>query len=408
MALKRQWLSAGSMNRESKEYICFTDALLCIAEHTCGMDMKKYFADYENYLKADFEKARKADKVKIKHPLRDFPQNIFTLISRKHGEYQIGSYSTAEKSWAEQRAYIDKAVNALSAEHKEEAKTALSKLIPVNKISHSNDFNIKTPVDIGNWHLEFNEYGGIGLFTHNGKAVIKQNNKPILEYRSFGKKDYDYWHTHYSRNLKQNVTWVYGDFGRPLLKYVDKKYPQGYFAYKPVNAGLLSSADSEIKICIDFECEKQLCSELGAPGTIQIVYTITADGLNLNVSWFNKDANRLTEAIYLHLYPANDDIKFSKLGRAINPYKVVSKAGRKLHAIEHFTMKNGEKEYKFINKLSPVISLGRGKILEFDNQYESVKDDGITYVLHNNVWGTNFPLWYENNARFDFEIIEQI
>ena len=404
MALKREWVADGFMNRESKEYIDFSDALLCIAEHTCGMDMKKYFADYENYLKPDFEKARRADNVKIKHPFRGDMQNIFTLVARAYGEYKKGSYRTAEKSWAEQRKYIDKAVNALSAEHKMQAKAALTKLIPVNQINHCNDFDIKTPVDIKGWHLEFNEYGGIALLTHNGKAIIKQNNKPIIEYRSFGKKDYDFWHKQYSRNLKQNATWAYGDFGRPLLKYVDKKYPQGYFAYKPVKAGVLYSSDKEIKICMDFECDRQLCNELGAPRLIQIVYTISDKGLFFTVLWLCKDANRLTEAIYLHLFPANDAVAFSKLGRAINPYQVVSKAGRKLHAIEHFTMQSEDNEYKFINHHAPVISLGRGKILEFDNQYEDISKDGISYVLHNNVWGTNFPLWYEDNARFDFEI----
>ena len=64
MALKRKWLADGSMKKDSEEYIGFTDALL-ISEHTCGMDNKMYFADYENYLKADFQKAREKDKVAI-------------------------------------------------------------------------------------------------------------------------------------------------------------------------------------------------------------------------------------------------------------------------------------------------------------------------------------------------------
>lgn len=67
-------------------------------------------------------------------------------------------------------------------------------------------------------------------------------------------------------------------------------------------------------------------------------------------------------------------------------------------------MKNDEQEYQFINYHSPVVSLGGGKILEFDNQYENISDNGISYVLHNNVWGTNFPLWYEDNAYFKYEV----
>lgn len=404
MSLKKQWLADGSMQRDSREYTDFTDALLCIAEHTCGMDMKKYFADYENYLKADFQKARKADKVKIRHPFRGNMQNIFTLTARARGGYKQGSYSTAEKSWAEQREYIDKAVNALSYAHKKQAKDALARLIPKHPISHSDDFQLTTPVDVGNWHLEFNEYGGIGLLTENGKTVLRQNAQPILEYRSFGKRDYDFWHKNYSRNIKQNVTWVYGDFGRPLLQYADKKYPQGYFAYTPAQAGLLYADDRKIEICADFKCDKQLCEALGAPRRIQIVYTLTENGLSFTISWFGKDASRLTEALYLHLFPANSRITLSKLDGKIDPYRVVSQAGRKLHAVEYFTMQNGEKTYQFVNRHSPVLSLGRGKILEFDNQYENVERNGISYVLHNNVWGTNFPLWYEDNASFTFEI----
>ena len=35
---------------------------------------------------------------------------------------------------------------------------------------------------------------------------------------------------------------------------------------------------------------------------------------------------------------------------------------------------------------------------------ESVEKDGISFVLQNNVWGTNFPLWHEQNAKFTFKI----
>ena len=60
--------------------------------------------------------------------------------------------------------------------------------------------------------------------------------------------------------------------------------------------------------------------------------------------------------------------------------------------------------YKLINYGCPLISIGRGKILEYDNIIEDINKDGISYVLCNNVWGTNFPLWYEENAMFSFEI----
>jgi len=49
------------------------------------------------------------------------------------------------------------------------------------------------------------------------------------------------------------------------------------------------------------------------------------------------------------------------------------------------------------------VSLGHGKILQFDNKTESLSD-GLAFMLCDNVCGTNFPLWYGDNAYFAFEI----
>lgn len=81
--------------------------------------------------------------------------------------------------------------------------------------------------------------------------------------------------------------------------------------------------------------------------------------------------------------------------------------GRNLHAVEKCIMENASGNFDFINHHSPLISIGRGKILEYDNKIESIEKDGISYVLYNNVWGTNFPLWYEDNAMFSFEILKK-
>ena len=78
--------------------------------------------------------------------------------------------------------------------------------------------------------------------------------------------------------------------------------------------------------------------------------------------------------------------------------------GRNLHAVEKCICNSSAGVYEIKNMHSPLVSLGQGKILEYDNKIESVEDDGISYVLYDNVWGTNFPLWYEENARFKFDI----
>ena len=401
ISLKRKWIDDGSMAKGSDEYVNFSDALLCIAEHTCGMDNKKFFADYENYLKMDFQTARKRDKVVLRHPMRDFPQNFFTVLKRNSGEYNSGSYSVIEKSWAEQREYIDLAVNSLSEEHKGEATAALAALIPEKPLEITKTLDPYGEFKCGKWSFAINKNGGIRSLAFDNDAVIKESDSPIAEYRAYGSADYDFWVKNYTRDLKKNIEWALGDFSRPLLKYADGKYKTGRFFYTLSGAGAMESGDG-INVTVNLACDKTLCEEQGAPRLIQIIYRLSESGLKISASWFGKDANRLTEAIFLHFSPAGSNIILDKTHSKVDPNDVVSKGGRNLHAVFSAETNNGK--YRFTNKHNPLISIGKGKILEIDNKLESMEEDGISYVLYDNVWGTNFPLWYENNAKFEFEI----
>lgn len=400
MRLKRKWLSEGSIQKGSKEYNEFSDAVLCIAEHTCGMDVKTHFADYESYLKSDFQKARKRDKIIIKHPFRDFPYNILNIINKIRFK---SSYSIIEKSWAEQRSYIEKTVAALSESHKQQARSALERLMPEYIMNASEHQPYSIPLRFSDFEFELNEYGGIGAFTYKGNEIIKKNNKALIEYRVYTSRDYDFWFNNYARNMDKNAVWGYPDFGRPLLKYADGKYPEGRFYYK-MDSAYVNEENAQIKVFVNLKCNSEICEKAGAPKAVQIVYKLNNDGLNFDVLWCGKDANRLTEAIFLHIYPNSDEFNLLKLGNQIDYNSTVSMGGRNLHAVEKCIMKNDFGNFDFINYHSPLISIGRGKILEYDNKIESIEKDGISYVLYNNVWGTNFPLWYEDNALFSFEI----
>lgn len=401
--LKNNWLCDGSMSRESEEYKGFADALLCIAEHTCGMDTKKHFADYEHYLKTDFQKARKTDKITVKYPFRDFPQNFYVVINRLTGDYEKGSYRKIEKSWQEQRSYINDALSCLNDEHSKQAQCSLEWLLPkaAEKIPAGED-PYKT-VTCGNWSFQLNKNGGIGYLACGDDEIIRKNNDPVVEYFSFSNLDYAYWLSHYSRNLQKTAVWAIGDFARPLLKYADEKYLTGRFPYYVEQAALTEKGNSR-KIMVDLKCEARLCEELGAPKHIQIIYTLDENGVKIDLSWYGKDANRLTEAIYMHLFPSDNPIRFKKLDDRIDPFSVASMGGRNLHAVRNTEIRCPNHTYIIDNFHSPIVSVGKGKILHFDNKYENAQKDGITYVLYNNVWGTNFPLWYEDNARFAFSI----
>ena len=393
MSLKCKWFCDGSLERENGEYKDFSDALLCVAEHTCGMDSKTYFSDYGHYLKKDFIKARKKDKVQFSHLFSDLPQSILPLVSLFDGRRKRGYYSVIEKSWKEQRDYIKKALSALSMEHRDEAEKAIASLIP-DKAREINDVGEGT-LSTDKWEIEINEYGGIGKLSFDAREIIRENNEPALTYRSFCNEDYKYWLNHYSRDLHETSIWALGDFARPGLKAFEGKYPSGRFPYK---ADIIETSDS--KITVNLTCDQKLCKELGAPRLIQISYSLGENQLGVDVSWYGKDANRLTEAIYFNLFPNADKVLLKKLGSLVAPEEVVFNGSRNLHAVQSVLWEGCELE----NLHAPLVSFGKGKILEFDNRLEDVRKDGISFVLYNNVWGTNFPLWYEENARFEFKL----
>lgn len=401
MNLKSKWLSDGTMERNTEEYTGFSDALICVAEHTCGMDTKNSYADYDSYLKPQFQKARKRDKIIVKHPFRDFPYNILNIINKIR---YTSSYSIIEKSWQEQRDYISKAVNSLNGVHKKEAETALANLLPEKPCEFKGE-KLNGEINACGFSFGLNSFGGIGSLSFNGQEIIKNNSKPFFEFRSYTSEDYDFWFKNYSRNMKDNAVWAYPDFGRPLLKCYDGKYPAGSFYYSMENA-FAEKVENAVKVSVNLKCDRELCEKTGAPRVVQVVYTLNESGLSFDVSWFGKDASRLTEAIFIHLYPNTDEISLVKIGSEVDYKSVVSMGGKNLHAVEKCEFASGAGEFELINRHSPLISIGKGKILEYDNKIESI-EDGISYVLYDNVWGTNFPQWYEDNAKFSFEIIKK-
>lgn len=402
-ALKNKWLADGTLDKSSHEYTELADNLLCIAEHTWGMDTKTHFGDMENYLKRDFVKARLNNIVKVKNPFGYFPNSFQCFINQMFNKVKL-KYSTIEESWREQRRYIDNAISSLSSVHFNEAASAISLLRPT-QISElkGEKYPLGKEIKLNDKVIIINSKGGVTL-TSNGVKILDSAELPLIEYRSYGYADYKYWLDNYTRDYKKTHAWAVGDFARPGLKRYDKKLKKGLFTYSVCEARVLTDAES-LTIQLHMNIEQYASKELGAPYEIMAVYQLTNDKLALSVEWLKKDAARTTESIALRLYPVSDKtLRYIKLGQLIAPDNVVSKGGRKLMAVEKTLFDIAGKEYSVICKEAPLIATDGGNILHFDNQSVNDASKGVAYILYNNVWGTNFPLWYEDSAMFNIEI----
>lgn len=251
--------------------------------------------------------------------------------------------------------------------------------------------------ELRDFYREFG-FGGVKSLTVGGREIIAENDSPCITYDSYGADDYNYWFTHYSRDLDKTAHWAFADFGKPNIDKIADKYKQGRFAYKLENL-TVSQEYNRFSALAELHIDGYFYENLGAPQVFQIKYTLESGKLTAELLWQNKPANRLPESIMFHVYPRSEKVSFTKLGRRIDPFDIVRNGNRNIAAVENIELDG----VKITNLHSPLVGIGKGKILHFDNEYSPLSD-GIAYVLYDNIWGTNFPLWYSDNAYFKYDI----
>ena len=52
---------------------------------------------------------------------------------------------------------------------------------------------------------------------------------------------------------------------------------------------------------------------------------------------------------------------------------------------------------------APLVAPGQPSLLDFNNNQPDMSQ-GVHFNLYNNVWGTNFPMWLEDDCRFRFRL----
>jgi hypothetical protein len=91
-----------------------------------------------------------------------------------------------------------------------------------------------------------------------------------------------------------------------------------------------------------------------------------------------------------------------KMDSWISPLDVIRDGNRHLHAvnsgISYVDRQGGLNIHTFD---APLVAPGEPSLLDFNNR-QPVLRRGIHFNLYNNVWGTNFPTWYEDDAQFRF------
>ncbi len=125
------------------------------------------------------------------------------------------------------------------------------------------------------------------------------------------------------------------------------------------------------------------------------------------MSWRGKPASRLAESLWLALpiaVPSADGWRLVKLGREIDPRRVVWRGGRHLHAVEGAIHRDGSHVCHLDLLDSALLAPGSPRLLHAGDDLPDPATEGLHACLWNNVWGTNFPMWYDEDASFRFDL----
>ena len=382
--LRCQWLEEQPALRKDVRFKTFSRRLLMVPEHTWGMDEKTYLGDHENYSTADF-----------------------TAVRGK------ANFKKFESSWVEKRSYPLDAVLAL--EGLPQAQRARDHLLAIRpqkpdlaqwtKFQPSNN-----PQSANGFHFRFDPLTGallsFGLETQKQEWAAPGHPLVWLRYQTFSAVDYERFFNRYILPAERNSGWAREDFTKPGLEAAAAK---SCFWQPQVVESYTQNTRQEINYLFHLAAEPQSTQEYGCPRDFWLRYTFGngQQGVRVELQWFHKPACRMPEAIWLSFIPAligNEDWRIVKMGAELSPLEVVPFGNRHLHAAGNsFLWRNRATSLEVISLDAPLVAPGKPSLLDFNNDQPQM-DQGMHINLLNNLWGTNFPMWFEEDCRFRFEL----
>ena len=405
LALKSRWLEGGRITGGESWYGNFMLPLLLTAEHTWGMDTKKYLLDFTHWNKEAFADARERDITSYRllaagpreQALAD--QLIPELIRYRGSDNCQSSYRLFEQSHDEQRKYIEDAICALPPELAAEARRGLSWKPPHFPHRQSSSVRITGgfTADIGCWRVHLGKYGQITCLEHRESGIRRTLCLGMFAYETFSAETVQTCLETYGRDMEQNRHWAEFDFGKPGLEY-ESGIRDACFYAEPVTAEC-----GENSLTIFMRGNEEAVRLYGCPRRIFIRHVFEQDQIVTTLYWQDKDAIRSPEALWLYMNPLPGCRHWTlqKLGQQICPDQVVSGGARRMHCCEALrgTSKDGAAAIYPMD--APLVSVGGRSLYQTDDSFPDC-GEGFWFNLFNNRWGTNFKQWFEEDMRFCF------
>lgn len=356
-ALSRE---AASLNAQAREALY--ENLLPVPEHTWGLDEKTHitgtyhedfrYSETRFFVRSEFESARKSA------PFRQM-----------------------EASWDEQRDYIRHAAKAAGLPLPETSR-------PMTDTTGWTPAAPSQTLTFGAFTVTLGENGVSRLA--RGDAALFDEAHPFARFRYelFSQGEYDRFRREY---VTSSEDWAIDDFGKRGVSAANDHY-------RVYDAVFLDAYRLDDALLLRGSAPKQAHERFGAPARVELLIVFEEKRITVDCAWFQKPASRVPEAIWLAFCPNAALRRIHKLDAWIDPFSVVSGGNRRMHVTQKGIRWDGLQAEGLDTGL---VSLGAPSLLEFDRTLPE-SNAGAWFNLYNNVWGTNFPMWYDENARFRF------
>jgi hypothetical protein len=378
--LRDGWLARRSFQTGDATDLALLRHVLLEAEHTWGADTKTWL-DFDNYKPADLAR----------------------MLDTKN-------YKVVQFSWQEKRQDLLDGIATLPAALREEAQHAIQSLNPAEP---------KLPADSAvhpaGAPIETAHYV-VGIDPHTG-AITQLKNKTtgrdwasrsnpiaLFTYQTLSPQDYDRFLASY---LTTNSDWAKKDFGKPNIERFGARNQDWQAASTTV---YIEETAREHRILAHLQLQDEEAFRSGRASFprkvfVELLLPKAEPVIYLNLSWFQKPATRLPEALWLTFNPVVEDQKswtLDKSGERISPFDVVASGNRHMHCLSKgFEYGQGSHRFAVETIDAPVVALGQRMPLVFSNTQPDLSA-GIHSSLYNNAWGTYYAMWFGEDMRFRY------
>ena len=344
------------------------------------------------------------------------------------------AFVDAEQSWLEQRVFFNLTQDAI------ESKLSKGDIYPFFKREMEGiypvlpDLNNFTSVDpktvfkvANDFSIAFGSDGSITLLNgtlNNRMYSFADESHPLglFTYHTYNETDFEQFNSQYD---------YYGNAGYDKPNSTASANPKRA-VYRFPMTGLYRNNKDESIFLVELEGDPIAHSYYGGPEKIWIQVQITKTeppttwimDLSFEVILVNKMATRLAEATMFSFTPALQDRKdywqdrlykvapqtsplYFSANRFFSVFSVIENGSFYQHAVEQVNLLEqgnfGNVTLGFVSPDVPLVCpifLRPEEVIQTPTPFpymerpQSVAVDGFAFNLHNNIWNTNYPLWY--------------